>query len=95
VKIIVARFLTDDEAPRQLAVALARAGRYDAALKAAAELRHEQTLMRIARVLAEDGYTQRALDLLDSLSNEDETACEHVAVLSKIACSNEGLVQIC
>jgi tetratricopeptide (TPR) repeat protein len=88
VEILIARSSAQNEAGHQLAVALARAGRHDEAMNAALELHHEETLLQVARVLAEDGHARRALQLVDSLTDHENTAYQCVAVLARIARSD-------
>jgi pentatricopeptide repeat protein len=88
VEIIVQRFPGNGKAANQLAVALARSGRYDDALEAAAELHDDETWIQIARVLAEDGHPRRALQLIDQLTEQQNTAYQRVGVLADIARSD-------
>jgi thioredoxin-like negative regulator of GroEL len=91
IEIILAQLPDDYEINDHLAVALARAGEYEAALKMTHEPRDEKTLLRIAHVIFEKGQTRQALDLLYDISNKDATALEHVSLLANIVCSSEEL----
>jgi tetratricopeptide (TPR) repeat protein len=85
VETLLARSSTRDKTTRQLAVALARAGRYEDALTAMADVRDEETVADIARALVERGHAERALTLLDSHADERYIGYHRVAVLAEIA----------
>jgi hypothetical protein len=84
VELIAARMPNDAEVTRQLAIACARAGRYEEAVMHAPD---ERTTIDVARVLAEDGQAARALALIETIPERVNESFHRIGVLASMAAS--------
>jgi tetratricopeptide (TPR) repeat protein len=82
------RSSTPENATRQLAIALARTGRYEDAIKTMADVGEEGTVAEIARAMVERSDTGSALTLLYAQIKPGSTSYQPVSVLAEIARSS-------